>query len=86
MVVFVVRWMGGVGGPIISQLHVDRFDRWALDQGMPVIPKTTHPQRMAENLAALTACPPLEPDDMKALDALDKGPGAKFAWDPEKVV
>jgi len=52
---------------------------------MPVIPKTTHPQRMAENLAALTSCPPLSDEDMKALAALDQGPGGKRAWDPSGV-
>lgn len=62
------------------------FFRWALDQGMPVLPKTTRPPRMAENMAALTACPPLEPEDTAALDALDRGPGGKLAWDPEPVV
>lgn len=60
--------------------------RWALDQGIPVLPKTTHPLRMAENLAALTSCPALGPEDMAALHALDRGSGGKLAWDPEPVV
>lgn len=53
---------------------------------MPVIPKTTHRERMAENLAALTSCAPLLAEDMKALAGLEQPEGGKFAWDPSKVV
>jgi diketogulonate reductase-like aldo/keto reductase len=52
---------------------------------MPVIPKTTNPQRMADNLAALTACSPLTGEDMAALDGLDQGASGKRAWDPNGV-
>lgn len=56
--------------------------RWALQRGTCVIPKTTKPERLAENLAlfdfALTA------DEMKAIAALNKGERyncpSKYPW------
>lgn len=56
--------------------------RWALQHGLPVIPKTTSPARMAENFGVLD----FELDDgaMRRLDALEKG--QKFAWNPELIV
>lgn len=58
--------------------------RWALQQGIPVLPKTISPARMEENLAALHL--QLEAEDMQALDALDDKCHVKFAWDPFQVV
>lgn len=80
-------WRRKVGRPCRASDSSISKRRWALDQGVPVIPKTTQPTRMAENLAALTTCGPLEKEDMAALAGLEQAPGAKkFAWDPEKVV
>ena len=44
--------------------------RWALQRGTAVIPKTTRPERMRENLAA--AALELTADDMAAIGALDR--------------
>ena len=68
---------------LFIRLRPSATHRWALDQGIPVIPKTTDPARMSENLAALTQCPRLSGPDRRRLDALDSA--TKFAWDPEKV-
>ena len=45
--------------------------RWGLQQGRSVIPKSTRPQRIAENLDVFDF--ELDPDELDALDALDTG-------------
>lgn len=44
---------------------------WALQRGTAVIPKSVTPARLAENLAAAEA--ELAPEDMEAIEALDRG-------------
>ncbi len=44
---------------------------WGIARGTSVIPKTTHPDRLRENLAAADLA--LPPEDLGALDALDRG-------------
>ena len=44
---------------------------WGLQRGTAVIPKSVHPQRLAENLAAAALV--LSKEDMRSLDALDRG-------------
>lgn len=44
--------------------------RWALQRGTAVIPKSVTPARLAENLAAAEG--ELAPDDMEAIEALDR--------------
>lgn len=46
---------------------------WALRHGTAVIPKSTKPHRLAENIGALALAGDLTEDDMKRLDALEKG-------------
>lgn len=46
--------------------------RWHLQLGHVVIPKTTHPERMRENLAALAA-PALTDDDLLTIRTMDLG-------------
>lgn len=43
---------------------------WALQRGTAVIPKSVSPARLAENLAAAEV--ELAPEDMKAIDGLDR--------------
>ena len=59
---------------------------WALQQGIPVIPKSTNPERMRSNLLV---DPPasetvLDDGDMETLNALDRD--HHFCWNPEKVL
>ncbi len=55
--------------------------RWGVQQGIPVLPRTTKAARLSENLGALHV-PSLEPEDMQALGALDAISHYKFAWNP----
>jgi methylglyoxal/glyoxal reductase len=52
--------------------------RWGLQHGLVVLPKSTRPARLAENLAALDFV--LDETQMAALDALDEGHAT--GWDP----
>jgi 2,5-diketo-D-gluconate reductase A len=51
--------------------------RWCLQHGLPVIPKSTHRERIAENADVFGFT--LSGDDMAALDALDKTRGTDKA-------
>jgi D-xylose reductase len=44
--------------------------RWGVQRGTAVVPKTTRPERLAENLALFDFV--LTPDEMKAISALDR--------------
>ena len=52
--------------------------RWGLQSGLVVLPKSTRPERLAENLALFDFS--LSPTQMSALDALDEG--LVTGWDP----
>ena len=52
--------------------------RWGLQSGLVVLPKSTRPERLAENLALFDFS--LSPTQMAALDALDEG--LVTGWDP----
>lgn len=61
--------------------------RWHTQQGRIVIPKTATPARMAQNIAVFDVT--LTPNDLAAIDALDKGEAGRrgpdpytFAWIP----
>lgn len=51
--------------------------RWCLQHGVPVIPKSTHRERIAENAQVFDFT--LSEEDMTALDALDKTGGTSHA-------
>jgi 2,5-diketo-D-gluconate reductase A len=51
--------------------------RWCLQHGVPVIPKSTHRERIAENAQVFDFT--LSDDDMAALDSLDKTRGTDRA-------
>lgn len=55
--------------------------RWGIQKGLVVLPKSTRPARLEENLAALDFA--LRDEDMVALDALDEG--LVTGWDPRKA-
>ena len=64
--------------PVISRVAADHgrspaqvMLRWHLQQGRSVIPKSTKPQRIAENLDVFDF--DLTPDELAAIDALDTG-------------
>ncbi len=58
--------------------------RWHLQRGVVVIPKSTHPERMQENLAVFDFT--LGEEEMAAIAALDKKESAFFSHqDPNMV-
>ena len=58
--------------------------RWHLQRGVVVIPKSTHAERMRENLDVFDFV--LTPEDMAAIAALDRGESAFFSHqDPAMV-
>ncbi len=52
--------------------------RWGIESGLVVLPKSTRPERLAENLAVQDFA--LSPEQMAALDALEEG--LTTGWDP----
>lgn len=64
--------------------------RWHTQQGRIVIPKTVTPARMAQNIASFDFT--LAPEEIAAIDALDRGEAgrigpdpATFAWLPDQA-
>lgn len=58
--------------------------RWNLQRGVVVIPKSTHKERMQENLEVFDFT--LDQEDMKAVNALDKAESSFFShYDPAMV-
>lgn len=55
--------------------------RWALERGLVVLPKSVHPERIAENAALFDFA--LSPEDHVALDGLDEG--FRTCWDPNAL-
>uniref|UniRef100_A0A671TKX5 Zgc:101765 n=1 Tax=Sparus aurata TaxID=8175 RepID=A0A671TKX5_SPAAU len=56
--------------------------RWAVQQGVPVLPKSSNPDRIKDNARIFDFT--LSDTDMDRLSALDCG--HKFCWDPTEVV
>ncbi|XP_077400267.1 aldo-keto reductase Mvan_2161 [Vanacampus margaritifer] len=56
--------------------------RWAVQQDVPVLPKSSTPERIRENANIFDFT--LSDGDMGKLSALDRG--HKFCWDPSQVV
>ncbi|XP_062300402.1 uncharacterized oxidoreductase YtbE-like [Scomber scombrus] len=56
--------------------------RWAVQQGVPVLPKSSHPDRIKDNARLFDFT--LSNTDMNRLSALDCV--HKFCWDPSEVV
>uniref|UniRef100_A0A4W5JCQ3 Zgc:101765 n=1 Tax=Hucho hucho TaxID=62062 RepID=A0A4W5JCQ3_9TELE len=55
--------------------------RWAVQQGVPVLPKSSHPTRVAENGRVFDF--ELTAEDMERLGGMDCG--QKYCWDPSQV-
>ena len=55
--------------------------RWAVQQGVPVIPKSSHPARVQENMELFDFS--LDAAAMQQLTALDDR--HKYCWDPSEV-
>lgn len=55
--------------------------RWAVQQGVPVLPKSSNPDRIKENAKLFDFT--LPDTDMDGLSALDCG--HKYCWDPSDV-
>ena len=55
--------------------------RWALQRGFAAIPKSTNPERQAENLEALEF--ELSEAEIQQIDALNAN--RKVAWNPKRV-
>ena len=54
---------------------------WALQKGYSVIPKSTNPDHIKENISLENI---LTEEEMEKLDNLEKG--QKYAWNPESVL
>jgi diketogulonate reductase-like aldo/keto reductase len=55
---------------------------WHLRSGRIIIPKSTHRERMRENLESVRTASLLAPEDLDALEALDRGPAGRIGGDP----
>jgi 2,5-diketo-D-gluconate reductase A len=75
---------GHLGNPTVAEI-ADRLDRtpaqvlirWCLERQIPVIPKSTHKERIEENGQVLDFT--LSEEDMAALDGLDRSGGTDAA-------
>ncbi|KAL0969921.1 hypothetical protein UPYG_G00234550 [Umbra pygmaea] len=56
--------------------------RWAVQQGIPVLPKSSHQSRVSENAQVFDF--ELSTEDMERLGEMDCG--QKYCWDPSQVV
>jgi 2,5-diketo-D-gluconate reductase A len=56
--------------------------RWHVQRGNIVFPKSTTPERIAENLALFDF--QLEPDDVERIDALDRGEAGRTGPNPDE--
>jgi len=56
--------------------------RWAIQHRVPVIPRSSRKERIAENYALFDF--ELEKEDMQALDSIEQQP--KICWDPEGIL
>jgi 2,5-diketo-D-gluconate reductase A len=66
-------------GKSIAQIII----RWHLQEGLIVIPKSTHKERIVENFAVLDF--ELDADDMDKILRLDKGASGRVGSDPAKA-
>ncbi len=69
----ILKIIGKVHGKTVAQVIL----RWELQRGIVVIPKSTHKERMAENLDVFDFT--LSPDEMEAIGTLDTKASAFFS-------
>lgn len=72
----VIAAIGKKHGKSVAQIIV----RWHLQHGFIVIPKSTHAERMAENIDVFDF--ELKADEIAAIDKLDKGEAGRTGSDP----
>ena len=58
--------------------------KWGLQKGAIVIPRSSNPLRIQENVKSWTDDVTLDADDMRILNMLNDG--HKFCWDPKNVI
>jgi 2,5-diketo-D-gluconate reductase A len=71
-----IKAIGDKYGKSVAQVVL----RWHLQQGLIVIPKTTHANRMKENIDVFDF--ELADDDMQTISALDKGEAGRTGGNP----
>lgn len=69
--------IGKAHGKSVAQTII----RWHLQQGLIVIPKSTHAERLKENFDVLDF--ELSDDEMRAIDGLDKGEAGRIGANPK---
>lgn len=57
--------------------------RWALQQDVAVIPKSTNPLHIKQNISLNFD---IAPEDLHTLNNLSTGTSVKYAWDPSIIV
>jgi diketogulonate reductase-like aldo/keto reductase len=76
----VIKTIGDAHGKSVAQVIL----RFLIQSGVMVIPKSTHKERMVENLAVFDFV--LSPEEMSAIEALDENESAFFShYDPAIV-
>mgnify|MGYP001419369605 CR=1 FL=1 len=76
----VIKTIGDAHGKSVAQVIL----RFLIQSGVVVIPKSTHKERMVENLAVFDFV--LDPEEMSAIAALDENESAFFShYDPAIV-
>jgi 2,5-diketo-D-gluconate reductase A len=73
----VIRRVAAARGRTSAQIVL----RWHLQHGRITFPKSVHRERMAENLGAFTF--ELSPDEMAAIDGLDRGEKGRIGPHPD---
>ena len=58
--------------------------KWGLQKGAIVIPRSSNPLRIQENVKSWTDDVKLDADDMRILNMLNDG--HKYCWDPKNVI
>jgi len=58
---------------------------WSYQQGMIVIPKSSNPGRIQENLEAISSCEPLTNEQVQEITKMFSDKTKRICWDPTNV-